>query len=191
MKPIDYIYKNLDCFNISIFKQIVEDSGETPSEDIYDYLMETTWNTNPALLKQFGLDIERSSEDESGEDIPSVIVLFDDNITLEFMQDIPGLIGYNNSYYGEIPFDYQSIMITIDSEKPISILKAEQKEGEYGVVAFGEVESVGGELVIKNNCPAFIQFENYDEDKYLTIGFDPNSYESESTHHIILSVEDI
>ena len=64
MKPIDYIYKNLDSFNISIFKQIVEESGETPSEDIYDYLTETTWNTNPALLKQFGLDIERSSEDE-------------------------------------------------------------------------------------------------------------------------------
>ena len=64
MKPIDYIYKNLDSFNISIFKQIVEESGEEVSESIYDYLMETTWNTNPALLKQFGLDIERSSEDE-------------------------------------------------------------------------------------------------------------------------------
>jgi len=63
MKPIDYIYKNLDSFNISIFKQIVEESGEEVSESIYDYLMETTWNTNPALLKQFGLDIERSSED--------------------------------------------------------------------------------------------------------------------------------
>jgi len=67
MKPIDYIYKNLDSFNISIFKQIVEESGEEVSESIYDYLMETTWNTNPALLKQFGLDIERSSEDESDE----------------------------------------------------------------------------------------------------------------------------
>ena len=67
MKPIDYIYKNLDSFNISIFKQIVEESGEEVSESIYDYLMETTWNTNPALLKQFGLDIEKSSEDESDE----------------------------------------------------------------------------------------------------------------------------
>jgi len=67
MKPIDYIYKNLDSFNISIFKQIVEESGEEVSESIYDYLMKTTWNTNPALLKQFGLDIERSSEDESNE----------------------------------------------------------------------------------------------------------------------------
>ena len=32
MKPIDYIYKNLDSFNISIFKQIVEESGEEVSE---------------------------------------------------------------------------------------------------------------------------------------------------------------
>ena len=65
MKPIDYIYKNLDSFNISIFKQIVEESGEEVSESIYDYLMETTWNTNPALLRQFGLDIERSSEEQN------------------------------------------------------------------------------------------------------------------------------
>lgn len=68
MKPIDYIYKNLDSFNISIFKQIVEESGEEVSESIYDYLMETTWNTNPALLRQFGLDIERSSEGGSESD---------------------------------------------------------------------------------------------------------------------------
>jgi len=187
MKPIDYIYKNLDSFNISIFKQIVEESGEEVSESIYDYLMETTWNTNPALLKQFGLDIERSSEDESGEDTPSVIVLFDDNITFEFMQDYPGLIGYDNSYYGEMPFDYQSIMITIDDEQPILILQTEQDES----VIFGEVEFVDRRFVIKNNYPAYIKFMNYGEDKYLTIGFDPDLYESDSTHHVILSVEDI
>ena len=75
MKPIDYIYKNLDSFNLSIFQQIVEESGEEVSESIYDYLMETTWNTNPALLKQFGLDIERSSEDESGSGEPDILVI--------------------------------------------------------------------------------------------------------------------
>lgn len=64
MKPIDYIYENIDCFNLTIFKQILEESGETVSEEIYDYLMETTWNTNPALLKQYGLDIERSNEED-------------------------------------------------------------------------------------------------------------------------------
>lgn len=74
MKPIDYIYKNLDSFNISIFKQIVEESGEEVSESIYDYLMETTWNTNPALLKQFGLDIVRTKE-ESGSDEPDFLVV--------------------------------------------------------------------------------------------------------------------
>ena len=82
MKPIDYIYKNLDSFNISIFKQIVEESGEEVSESIYDYLMETTWNTNPALLKQFGLDIERSSEDESGSDEWTTIELRKTEITI-------------------------------------------------------------------------------------------------------------
>ena len=83
MKPIDYIYKNLDSFNISIFKQIVEESGETPSEDIYDYLMETTWNTNSALLKQFGLDIERSSEDESESDEWTTIIMEKMEITID------------------------------------------------------------------------------------------------------------
>ena len=67
MKPIDYIYKNLYCFNLPIFKQILAESGEEVSESIYDYLMETTWNTNPTFLKQFGLDIVRTKE-ESGED---------------------------------------------------------------------------------------------------------------------------
>lgn len=67
MKPIDYIYKNLHCFNLSIFKQILAESGEEVSESIYDYLMETTWNTNPTFLKQFGLDIVRTKE-ENGTD---------------------------------------------------------------------------------------------------------------------------
>ena len=67
MKPIDYIYKNLHCFNLSIFKRILAESGEEVSESIYDYLMETTWNTNPTFLKQFGLDIVRTKE-ESGTD---------------------------------------------------------------------------------------------------------------------------
>ena len=67
MKPIDYIYKNLHCFNLAIFKQILAESGEEVSESIYDYLMETTWNTNPTFLKQFGLDIVRTKE-ESGTD---------------------------------------------------------------------------------------------------------------------------
>ena len=70
MKPIDYIYENIDCFNLAIFKQILEESGETVSEEIYDYLMETTWNTNPALLKQYGLDIERSNEKEDKNHTP-------------------------------------------------------------------------------------------------------------------------
>ena len=63
MKPIEYIYKNLNSFNITIFKEIVESSGETVSEDIYDYLMETPWNTNPVFLKQFGLNIDNSNEE--------------------------------------------------------------------------------------------------------------------------------
>ena len=67
MKPIDYIYKNLHCFNPSIFKRILAESGEEVSESIYDYLMETTWNTNPTFLKQFGLDIVRTKE-ENGTD---------------------------------------------------------------------------------------------------------------------------
>ena len=67
MKPIDYIYKNLHCFNLPIFKQILAESGEEVSESIYDYLMETTWNTNPTFLKQFGLDIVRTKE-ENGTD---------------------------------------------------------------------------------------------------------------------------
>ena len=91
MKPIDYIYKNLDCFNISIFKQIVEESGEEVSESIYDYLMETTWNTNPALLKQFGLDIERSREGgEDGEDELEGTVLFDLDLTTDMLSFTEG-----------------------------------------------------------------------------------------------------
>ena len=115
MKPIDYIYKNLDSFNISIFKQIVEESGETPSEDIYDYLMETTWNTNPALLKQFGLDIERSSEDESGEE--------EEKIEYEWSDNLLGNSGAayyfegvgNGCCYGTTLLHFSTITIPLDS----------------------------------------------------------------------------
>ena len=64
MKPIDYIYKNIDCLNTAILKQLIEDADENVSENIYDYLMETTWNTNPSILKEFGLDVKRSSENK-------------------------------------------------------------------------------------------------------------------------------
>lgn len=61
MKPIDYIYKNLGHLNMTVLKQLITDAGETVSEEIYDYLKETPWNTNTAILKEMGLDIERSS----------------------------------------------------------------------------------------------------------------------------------
>lgn len=64
MKPIDYIYKNIDCLNIAILKQLIENAGENVSENIYNYLVETTWNTNPSILKEFGLDVKRSGENK-------------------------------------------------------------------------------------------------------------------------------
>lgn len=36
MKPIDYIYKNIDCLNIAILKQLIENAGENVSENIYN-----------------------------------------------------------------------------------------------------------------------------------------------------------
>lgn len=60
MKPIDYIFKNLGCINTTVLEQLITDAGETVSEEIYDYLKETPLNTNTAILKQMGLDIERS-----------------------------------------------------------------------------------------------------------------------------------
>lgn len=63
MKPIDYIFKNLGRLNTTVLKQLITDAGETVSEEIYDYLKETPMNTNTAILKQMGLDIERSRED--------------------------------------------------------------------------------------------------------------------------------
>jgi hypothetical protein len=59
MKPIDYIFKNLGCINTTVLKQLITDAGETVSEEIYDYLKETPMNTNTAILKQMGLDIDR------------------------------------------------------------------------------------------------------------------------------------
>lgn len=58
MKPIDYIYKNLGHLNMTVLKQLITDAGETVSEEIYDYLKETPWNTNTAILKEMGLDIK-------------------------------------------------------------------------------------------------------------------------------------
>ena len=57
MKPIDYIYKNLGHLNMTVLEQLITDAGETVSEEIYDYLKETPWNTNMAILKDMGLDI--------------------------------------------------------------------------------------------------------------------------------------
>ena len=150
MKPIDYIYKNLDSFNISIFKQIVEESGEEVSESIYDYLMETTWNTNPALLKQFGLDIERSSEDESEE--WTTIILEKMEITSEGqsrsilgtnkpddlakMRELMRL--RNNDGYPIIKMDYD---VDYDSEnhKAINIVSlATTVQGMFGIIGFNQ-----------------------------------------------------
>ncbi len=69
MKPIDYILKNLSHLNMIVLKQLITDAGETVSEEIYDYLKQTPLNTNTALLKQFGLDIEVSKPE------PKVIIL--------------------------------------------------------------------------------------------------------------------
>ena len=77
MKPIDYIFKNLGCINTTVLKQLITDAGETVSEEIYDYLKETPMNTNTAILKQMGLDIERSGEDES----ENRILIFDGTMT--------------------------------------------------------------------------------------------------------------
>lgn len=52
-----------------VLKQLITDAGETVSEEIYDYLKQTPLNTNTALLKQFGLDIEVSKPE------PKVIIL--------------------------------------------------------------------------------------------------------------------
>ena len=148
MKPIDYIYKNLDSFNISIFKQIVEESGEEVSESIYDYLMETTWNTNPALLKQFGLDIERSSEDESGSDEWTTIELRKMEITiggqsqsilgtnkpddLAKMRELMGLLI--NDGHPIIKMDYDS-----ENHKAINIVSlAMTVQGMFGITDFSQ-----------------------------------------------------
>lgn len=150
MKPIDYIYKNLDSFNISIFKQIVEESGEEVSESIYDYLMETTWNTNPALLRQFGLDIERSSEDESDE--WTTIMLEKMEITSEgqsqsiFGTNNPDDLAKmrelmrlrNNDGYPIIKMDYD---IDYDSENHRAINMvglAMTAEGMFGIISLNQ-----------------------------------------------------
>ena len=65
MKPIDYIYKNLNSFNFLIFVRLIKEAGEEVSVDIFDYLKKTTWNTNPAILKQFGLDIKKTDEKQT------------------------------------------------------------------------------------------------------------------------------
>ena len=124
MKPIDYIYKNLDSFNISIFQQIVEESGEEVSESIYDYLMETTWNTNPALLKQFGLDIERSSEEEG-------VVLFEGEIVTTNPKGMG--FGINND---TVPvFNSSKIAVTIDGVTYILNATGSEDYHEYGYSA--------------------------------------------------------
>ena len=143
MKPIDYIYKNLDSFNISIFKQIVEESGEEVSESIYDYLMETTWNTNPALLKQFGLDIERSREDESGSgnEEKKKVVVVSDGAVITF-----DTINSDFSSYEEFISYVNSIA---DAGKELNILVTIGDEYEYPYI-------VSDDIHINNNSSLMV-----------------------------------
>jgi hypothetical protein len=75
MKPIDYIYKNLGHLNMAVLEQLITDAGETVSEEIYNYLKETPWNTNMAILKDMGLDIERSSGEKKDSIPPQTYTL--------------------------------------------------------------------------------------------------------------------
>lgn len=105
MKPIDYIYKNIDCLNTAILKQLIEDAGENVSENIYNYLMETTWNTNPAILKEFGLDVEKSKEGKGSAD---TIILLDESRVLKYTWDEDE--GKNWSYFENNVITFSNVL---------------------------------------------------------------------------------
>ncbi len=84
MKAIDYIYNNLNCLNRPILAQFLEKENVELTDEIWDYLRETSWNTNPVFLRQFGIDIERSSE-EGEEEWPKLIHIVRDEQASEWI----------------------------------------------------------------------------------------------------------
>lgn len=78
MKAIDYIYKNKNHLNLRILFQLIMENNEFQGlteetiEKFIKYLKETPWNTNPSILKSFGLDIQRSQETSSEEFVITV-----------------------------------------------------------------------------------------------------------------------
>lgn len=129
MKPIDYILKNLSHLNMTILKQIITDAGETVSEEIYDYLKETPLNTNTAILKQMGLDIEKSKENESesdGDDITFPFTVKMD-VSREYVEGDydyePGMYNYYGieSINKKWNLDVTSVKISVADANGISI----------------------------------------------------------------------
>lgn len=115
MKPIDYIYKNLGHLNMTVLKQLITDAGETVSEEIYDYLRETPWNTNTAILKEMGLDIERSKEGS----IKKVI------ISGKWFGGQPGTIESNSDIK-----TIEELYNYLQSDGPIEIYRLDSNTGE-------------------------------------------------------------
>lgn len=71
MTIYEYITKNLPNLNWNILPQIFEREGVELTEDIEKYLRETPGNTNSAILKNFGLNMERSGEEKE----PDVLIV--------------------------------------------------------------------------------------------------------------------
>lgn len=66
MKAITYIKQNLSHLNPQILDQLLENEGSILTEELWAYLSETSWNTNPAILwSEFGIDVDENGEGKS------------------------------------------------------------------------------------------------------------------------------
>lgn len=131
MTIYEYINKNLSNLNWNILPQIFESEGVELTEDIEKYLRETPGNTNPAILKDFGLDIEGSGEDEEDE---KIITIFDISKILSYVEDDGNyIVGFQD------PEVELSNPIKKDSVIHISIYYDNEllKEGDFDCINYG------------------------------------------------------
>lgn len=61
MKSITYIKRNLTNLNRSILSQLLQSEEVELTDELWNYLTETPWNTNWRLLEKFGIDIREES----------------------------------------------------------------------------------------------------------------------------------
>lgn len=129
MKPIDYIYKNLGHLNMTILKQLIIDADETVSEEIYDYLKETPWNTNVAILKEMGLDITPSKT-------PSLF--FKGRVEVVPPETEEGDTNISTAVISQSLLEANKILLVINGEKGIlSAQKMSETATMYGSIITG------------------------------------------------------